>query len=68
MDTMSRDQAENSCAMLSKLDALLRNSIIHDRTAPEKIANQPGPRADFAEQHRTARSKKLLHYIGYTTS
>ena len=65
---MSRDQAENSCAIVSILDALLRNSIIHDRTVPEKMANQPGPKVDFAEQHRTARSKKLLHYIGYTTS
>ena len=27
MDTMSRDQAENSCAIQSKLDALFRHSI-----------------------------------------
>ena len=26
MDTMSRDQAESSCAIQSKLDAILRNS------------------------------------------
>ena len=27
MDTMSKDQTESSCAIQSKLDALLRNSI-----------------------------------------
>ena len=30
MDTMSRDQAENSCAIQSKLDALLRNITAQD--------------------------------------
>ena len=30
MDTMSRDQAESSCAIQSKLDAILRNSITQD--------------------------------------
>ena len=32
MDTMNRDQAESSCAIQSKLDALLRHS-----TAQEKL-------------------------------
>ena len=31
MDTMSKDQAESSCAIQSKLDALLRNSIAQDK-------------------------------------
>ena len=32
MDTMSRDQAESSCAIQSKLDALYRNSITQNST------------------------------------
>ena len=31
MDTMSKDQAESSCAIQSKLDAILRNSIAQDK-------------------------------------
>ena len=31
MDTMSRDRAESSCAIQSKLDALLRNSTAQDK-------------------------------------
>ena len=31
MDTMSRDQAESSCAIQAKLDAILRNSTSQDR-------------------------------------
>ena len=30
MDTMGKDQAESSCALKSKLDALLRNSIAQE--------------------------------------
>ena len=30
MDKMSSDQAESSCAIQSKLDALIRISIAHD--------------------------------------
>ena len=36
MDTMSGDQAENSGAIQSKLDALLKNSITQDRTVQRK--------------------------------
>ena len=36
MDSMSREQAESSCAIQSKLDALLRNSIAQEKTIPEK--------------------------------
>ena len=31
MDTMSKDQPESSCAVQSKLDALLRDSIAQDK-------------------------------------
>ena len=52
MDTMSRDQAESSCAIQSKLDALLRNS-----TAQEKlVTDRPqGTRVDFVEPQRNKR-------------
>ena len=36
MDNFSRDQAEGSCAIQSKLDALLRNSMIQEETASGK--------------------------------
>ena len=52
MDTMSRYQAENSCAIQSKLDALLRNSINQDEATAEKTGKQPGTRMDFVEAHR----------------
>ena len=32
-DTMSRDQAESSCAIEAKLDAILKNSTSQDRPA-----------------------------------
>ena len=35
MDTMSRDQAESSCAIQAKLDAILRNSTSQDRPGAE---------------------------------
>ena len=50
MDTMSRDQAESSCAIQAKLDAILRNSTSQDRPAAERTQ---GNRVDFVEpQHR----------------
>ena len=36
MDTMSRDQAESSCAIQAKLDAILRNSTSQDSPAAER--------------------------------
>ena len=36
VDSMSREQAENSCAIQSKLDALLKNFIAQEKTIPEK--------------------------------
>ena len=49
MDTMSKDQAESSCALQSKLDALLRNSIAQDKLATDK---SQGTRVDFIEPQR----------------
>ena len=46
MDTMSKDQAEKSGAIQSKLDVLLRNSIAQDKLVVEK---QSGTRVDFVE-------------------
>ena len=52
MDTMSKDQAENSCAIQSKLCALLRNSIAQDKLATDK---PQGTRVDFIEPQRNKR-------------
>ena len=49
MDTMSRDQAESSHAIQSKLDALLRNSIAQDKLVAQK---PQGTRVDFVEPQR----------------
>ena len=49
MDTMSRDQAESSCAIQTKLDAILRNSTPQDRPAAERTQ---GNRVDFVEPQR----------------
>ena len=46
MDTMSMEQAENSGALQSKLDVLLRNSIAQDKLVAEKPS---GTRVDFVE-------------------
>ena len=49
IDTMSKEQSESSCAIQSKLDALLRNSIVQDKM----IADKPqGNRVDFIEPQR----------------
>ena len=49
MDTMSRDQAESSCAVQAKLDAILRNLTSQDRPAAERTQ---GNRVDFVELQR----------------
>ena len=49
MDTMSRDQAESSSAIQTKLDAILRNSTPQDRPAAERTQ---GNRVDFVEPQR----------------
>ena len=46
MDTMGSEQAERSCAIQSKLDALLRNSLAQDKLVVEKPS---GTRVDFVE-------------------
>ena len=52
MDTMSRDQAESSSAIQTKLDAILRNSTPQDRPAAERTQ---GNRVDFVEPQRNKR-------------
>ena len=57
MDTMSKDQAESSCAIQSKLDALLRNSTAQDKL----VADRPqGTRVDFIEPQRNKRESTPL--------
>ena len=57
MDTMSKDQSENSCAMQCKLDALLKNSIAQDKL----IADKPQTtRVDFIEPERNKRESTPL--------
>ena len=57
MDTMGREQAESSCAIQSKLDALLRNSLAQDKLVVEKPS---GTRVDFVEQQRKKRESTPL--------
>ena len=57
MDTMSRDQAESSCAIKSKLDAILRNSITQDNLVTNRTQ---GNRVDFVEPQRNKRKSTLL--------
>ena len=52
MGTMSRDQAENLCAIQSKLNALLRNSIAQEKTVADKTEKQPGTRVDCVDPQR----------------
>ena len=58
MDTMSRDQAESSCAIQAKLDAILRNSTTsQDRPITDRTQ---GNRVDFVEPQRNKRESKPL--------
>ena len=57
MDTMSRDQAESSCAIQAKLDAILRNSTSQDRPAAERTH---GNSVDFVEPQRNNRQSTPL--------
>ena len=64
MDKMSRDQAENSCAIHSKLDALLRISTAQDKL----VADRPqGTRVDFIEPQRNKRESTPLPRIATST-
>ena len=57
MDTMSRDQAESSCAIQSKLDTILRNSITQDNLVTNRAQ---GNRVDFVEPQRNKRKSTQL--------
>ena len=57
MDTMSREQAESSNAIQTKLDAILRNSTQQDRPAAERTQ---GNRVDFVEPQRNKRQSTPL--------
>ena len=57
MDTMRRDQAESSCAIQAKLDAILRNSTSQDRSATDLTQ---GNRVDFVESPRNKRQSTPL--------
>ena len=57
MDTMRRDQAESSCAIKAKLDAILRNSTSQDRSATDRTQ---GNRVDFVEPPRNKRQSTPL--------
>ena len=57
MDTMSRDQVESSCAIQTKLDAILRNSMPQDRPAAKRTQ---GNRVDFVESQRNKRQSTPL--------
>ena len=46
MDTRNRNQAESSCAIQAKLDAILRNSTSQERPAADRTQ---GTRVDFVE-------------------
>ena len=57
MDTMSRDQAESSCAIQAKLDAILRNFTSQDRPVTDRTQ---GNRVDFVEPQRDKRESTPL--------
>ena len=57
MDTMSRDQAESSSAIQTKLDAILRNSTPPYRPAAERTQ---GNRVDLVEPRRNKRQSTPL--------
>ena len=57
MDIIGKNQAENSCAIQSKLDALLRNSLAQDKLVVEKPS---GTTVDFVEPQRKKRESTPL--------
>ena len=56
-EAMSKDQAESSCAIQSKLDALLRKSLAQDKSGTDK---QPGTRVVFVEPQRKTKESTPL--------
>ena len=64
MDTMSKDQAESSCAIQSKLEVLLRKSIAQEKL----VADKPqGTRFDFIEPQRNKEESTPLPRIATST-
>ena len=57
INTMSRDQAENSCAIQAKLDAILRHSTSQDKPVTDRTQ---GNRVDFVEPQRNKRESTPL--------
>ena len=60
MDTMSKEQAEISGTIQSKLDALLRNSLARSNLVADK---RPGTRVDFVELQGKKRESPPLPRI-----
>ena len=54
---MNRNQAESSCAIQAKLDAILRNSTSQERPAADRTQ---GTRVDFVEPQRNKRQSTPL--------
>ena len=63
MDTMGSEQAESFCAIQSKLDALLRNSLAQEKLLVEKPS---GTRVDFVEPQRKKRESTPFAQIDST--
>ena len=57
MDTMSKSQAESSCAIQAKLDAILKSSTSQERPAADRMQ---GTRVDFVEPQRNKRQSTPL--------
>ena len=65
MDTMSKIQAESSCAIQTKLDAILRNSTSQERPAADRTQ---GTRVDFVEPQTGKRQSTPLPLTRDTVS
>ena len=65
MDIMNRNQAESSCAIQAKLDAILRNSTSQERPAADRTQ---GTRVDFVEPQRGKRQSTPLPLTRDTVS
>ena len=65
MDTLSKNQAESSCAIQAKLDAILRNSTSQERPAADR---KQGTRVDFVEPQRSKRQSTPLPLTRDTVS
>ena len=65
MDTMSKNQAESSCAIQAKLDAILSNSTSQERPAADRTQ---GTRVDFVEPQMNKRQSTPLPLTRDTVS